>query len=136
MNFQKIATGAVIGTVFLFLVDWVWYGMLMKDQMNDSVGRPQPDFMWLIIGYLVFTFAFVTIYLNWSGGSSKVNAGMNFGMWVGLMTGIGMNLINFSVTTILSLSQTFTEGAYMIVKFVVLGIIVAFVTNKPATTRA
>jgi hypothetical protein len=136
MNFQKIAVGAIAATIFLFLMDWIWYGMLMKDNMNASTGRPEPDFMWLVIGYLVFSFAFVAIYMNWAGGSSKVNSGLNFGLWTGLMAGLGLSLIWYAVSTVMTLSQAFMEGAYTVVKFIIIGIIVAYATNKPATAKA
>lgn len=134
MKIQKLAIATVVGTVFLFLLDWLWYGMLMKDSMEMPNQRPEPDFMWLVISYIVFALAFAAIYTAWSGGSgasSKVNAGLNFGIWTGVMIGLGMNLMWFSLTTTITLSQALTDGGFTIVKYILLGIIVAYATGVP-----
>ena len=129
MKIQKLAIAALVGTVFLFLVDWVWYGMLMKDSMTIPNSRPEPDFMWLVISYIVFSVAFVSIYGAWSGGSSKVNSGLNFGLWIGIMVGLSMNLMWFSLTTTITLNQALMDSAYSIVKFILLGIVIAYVAG-------
>jgi hypothetical protein len=131
MKIQKLAIGAAAATVFLFLVDYVWYAVLMKDSMNMPNARPEPDFMWLVISYIVFSVGFVSIYGAWSGGSSKVNSGLNFGIWTGIMVGLGMNLMWYSLTTSVTLNQAFMDAAYTIVKYILVGIVVAYATGHP-----
>lgn len=135
MKIQKLAIAAVAGTVFLFLLDWLWYGMLMKDSMDMPGARPEPDFMWLVISYIVFSVAFASIYGSWSGGSSKVNAGLNFGIWVGLMVGLAMSLMWYSLSTSMTLNQSLVDAGYSIVKYILLGIVVAFATDHPGGAR-
>lgn len=130
MKIQKLAIAALVGTVFLFLIDWVWYGMLMKDSMTMPNARPEPDFMWLVISYIVFSVAFVSIYGAWNGGSNKVNSGLNFGLWIGIMVGLSMNLMWFSLTTTITLNQALMDSAYSIVKFILLGIVIAYVAGS------
>jgi len=141
MKIQKLLIATVAGTVFLFLIDWVWYGMLMKDSMVmpnarvDANGQHMPDFMWLVISYLVFSLAFVSIYGKLSGGSSKVNSGLNYGIWVGVMVGLAMNLMWYSLTTMMTMNQVLMDGAYSIVKYIILGIIVAYLSAEAAGDR-
>lgn len=135
MKIQKLAIGAIAATVVLFLLDWLWYGMIMKDSMNDTNARPEPDFMWLTISYIIFSVAFVSIYLAWSGGSSKVSAGLNFGLWTGILIGLGLNLTWFAVSTNMTLSHTFTEAVYTTVKLIIVGIVVAYATGHPGGHR-
>ncbi len=129
MKIQKLAIAAVAGTVFLFLIDWLWYGMIMKDSMSMTGARPMPDFMWLVISYIVFSVAFVSIYGSWNGGGSKVNSGLNFGLWVGLMVGLAMNLMWYATTTLVTLNQALMDSVYSIVKFILLGIVIAYVAG-------
>ncbi len=126
MNFQKLAIGTLAGTVFLFATDWVWYGIIMKDSMDMPGARPEPDFMWLIISYVIFSLAFVSIFSKWNGGGSKVNSGLNFGLWIGILGGLAMNLMWFSLTTTMTLTQALQDSAYTIVKYIILGIVVAY----------
>ena len=136
MKIQKLLIGAAAGTVFLFLLDWVWYGMIMKDSMNmpmarvDAAGQPAPDYMWLILSYIITAIAFVSIYSKWDGGSSKVNSGLNFGLWTGLLLGLGINLMWYSLSTMMTLNQVLTDAVYTIVKYILLGIIVAYLTSS------
>lgn len=126
MNFQKLAIGTLAGAAFLFLTDWLWYGIIMKDSMNMPGARPEPDFMWLIISYVIFSLAFVSIYSKWNSGGSKVSSGLNFGLWVGILGGLAMNLMWFSLTTTMTLNQALTDSVYTIVKYILLGIVVAY----------
>jgi predicted MFS family arabinose efflux permease len=136
MKIQKLAIAALVGTVFLFLVDWVWYGMLMKDSMTMPNARPEPDMMWLVLSYIVFSVAFASIYGAWNGGSSKVNSGLNFGLWIGLMVGLSMNLMWYSLTTTVTLNQALMDSVYSIVKFILLGILMAYVAGGAHGDRA
>ena len=131
MKIQNLAIAAVAGTVFLFLIDWLWYGMLMKDSMTMPDAKPEPDFMWLILSYIVFSVAFVSIYGSWSGGSSKVNAGLNFGVWIGMMVGLALSLLHYSLSTSMTLNHVLVNAGYTIVKCILLGIIVAYASGHP-----
>ena len=51
MNFQKLAIATVVGTVFLLLLDMVWYTQIMKDSMDMPNMRPEPDMMWMAVSY-------------------------------------------------------------------------------------
>ncbi|MBK9103775.1 MAG: hypothetical protein IPL92_04225 [Saprospiraceae bacterium] len=129
MNVQKLAIGTIAGAVFLLLADMVWYTQIMKDSMDMPNMRPDPDMMWMIISYVIFALAFTAIYSKWSGGGSKVNSGLNFGLWVGILGGLAMNLMWFSLSTNMTLNQALTDSVYTIVKYILLGIIVAYATG-------
>jgi hypothetical protein len=141
MKIQKLAIATVVGAVFLLLLDMVWYTMVMKDSMNmpnarvDAAGEPAPDMMWMIISYVIFALAFVSIFSKWNGGGSKVNSGLNFGLWTGVMVGLGLNLMWFSLTTMMTLSQVLTDGVYTIVKYILLGIVVAYIAGAGGGDR-
>jgi hypothetical protein len=135
MKIQKLAIATVAGAVFLLLIDMLWYTMIMKDSMNMPGMRPEPDMMWMIIGYVIFSLGFVSLYGKWNGGDSKVNSGLNFGLWTGIMIGVGMNLTWYSLSTAMTISQTLTDGAYTIVKYILLGIVVAYLSSDGGGSR-
>lgn len=129
MKIQKLAIATVVAAVVLLLLDMVWYTMVMKDSMNMPNARPEPDMMWMIISYVIFALGFVTIYSKWDGGSSPVNSGLNFGLWTGLMVGLGLNLMWYSLSTMMTLNQVLVDAAYTIVKYIVVGIVVAYLAG-------
>ncbi|MDZ4748884.1 MAG: hypothetical protein SH808_10375 [Saprospiraceae bacterium] len=141
MKIQKLAIASVVATVFLFLIDWVYYGMLMKDSMDmptarlDAAGQPAPDMMWLVISYIIFAVAFVTIYSKAAGGGSKVNEGLNFGLWTTLLVSVAMGFMWYALTTMMTLNEALMDMAYSLVKFIILGIIVAYASGIPGSDR-
>ena len=134
MNLGKLAIGAVVSTIFIFLLDYVWYMVLMKDYFTMSPdAREQPMFLWLIIGLLIFSVAFVYIYIKGAEGGTPVQQGMRFGVWAALFMWVPMNLIWYALTSTAPLNEYLVDSVYRIVQMVVLGIIVAYVTGVPGT---
>ncbi|MBP7240303.1 MAG: DUF1761 family protein [Saprospiraceae bacterium] len=129
MKIQKLAIATVVAAVVLLLLDMVWYTMVMKDSMNMPNQRPEPDMMWMIISYVISALAFVSIYSKWNGGGSPVNSGLNYGLWIGLLIGLGMNLMWYSLSTMMTLNQVLVDAAYTIVKYIVVGIVVAYIAG-------
>jgi len=130
MNLGKLAIGAVVSTIFIFLLDYVWYMVLMKED-----GREPPDFMWLIIGLLIFSVAFVHIYIKGAEAGTPVQQGMRFGIWAALIMWVPMNLIWYAVIKDHPISVYLVDCVYRLVQMVLLGIIVAYVTGVPGGSR-
>jgi len=128
MNLGKLAIGAVVSTIFIFLLDYVWYMVLMKED-------EQPDFLWLIIGLLIFSVAFVHIYIKGAEAGTPVQQGMRFGIWAALFMWIPMNLIWYAVIKDHPLNAYLIDCVYRLVQMVLLGIIVAYVTGVPGGSR-
>ena len=136
MKIQKLAIAAVVSTVFLWLIDYLWYVVLMADKMTPIPNaRPMPDMMILVLSYLIFSVAFVYIYGKGAEEGTKVSQGMKYGIWVTLLVSLSMGLMWYSLTTSPPLSQHLTEAVYGLVKYIILGILVAYLTGIPGGTR-
>jgi hypothetical protein len=133
MNTQKLLFGTVAGTVFMFLIDWLVYGYLLKGSMTIVPGyhREMPDMMWLVIGMFLFSAAFTLIYSKGVSAGTKVQQGMRFGVLVGVLVGLGLNLIWYSLQMADPLTDFLIDGAYTIVKLSLMGIVVAYATGTP-----
>ena len=97
--------------------------------------RPEPDMVWMVISYIITALAFAAIYSKWSGGGSKVNSGLNYGLWIGLFAGLGMNLMWYSLVTTMTLNQTLIESVYTLVKYMIVGIAVAYAYGMGSGVR-
>ena len=133
MNLGKLAIGAVVSTIFIFLLDFVWYGILMKDNAPSPDMRPEPLFLWLIIGTFIFSVAFVYIYIKGAEGGTPVQQGMRFGVWAALFMWVPMNLFWYALMSTGELNDYLVDSVYRIVQMVVLGILVAYVTGVPGS---
>lgn len=127
MNIQKLLVPAAAAFVFLFLIDYLFYGVIMADAMSGaSYMRPDgPDYLWLGISYLVFSLGFVTLYTKSAGSGSKMSEGINYGIWITVLVSVAAGFMWYSLSTMMTLSEAIMDMGYSLVKFIILGIIVA-----------
>lgn len=136
MNVQKLLIAIVVSTVFQFLLDYLWYGMIMMDNMTPMPNaRTEPDMMWLILSYIIFSLAFVYIYTKGVEHDTKLNQGMKYGIWVTILTSVAMGFLWHGLTTSPPLSERLMDMGYSLVKYILLGILVAYATGLPGGTR-
>jgi hypothetical protein len=93
MNIKRYALAVVAVFTFIFLFEWVWHGILLKDmyQKTMSVWRPEADmkqffpFMMLTQAAvaLILTFVFTRHYEG-----KGLGEGLRFGTYMGLLLGI------------------------------------------------
>ncbi len=134
MKPEKLVLAVVVAAVFMFLMDWIWYGMLMKDYFSVMPGaKPMPDMMWLILGIVIFSFAFVSIYAKGVSGGTPVGEGARYGLWITLLVFVPMGFIYYSMLTYAPLTEYLVDMVYRAIQLVIMGILVAYVTGLPAT---
>ncbi len=95
MDAKKFAIASVAGGVMLFLLGFVFYGLLLSEffgaNMTPGVGKDMPDMVPLILGELVLA-AFLTVILSRWSGITSFGAGARAGALLGLLLGLGLNL--------------------------------------------
>ncbi len=130
MKIQKIAIAAVVAAVFMFLTDWLWFGMLMKDSMTPIPNaRPEPLMVWLALGMLIYSFAFAYIFVAGRGSGSAIAEGARFGFWATLFAWIPMGFVWYGLTSGAPMSEYLTEDVFRLVQMVIMGIIVGYMTG-------
>ncbi len=105
---------------------------LMEGHEGTATGvwKEVPDHLHLIIGCIIFAFAFSTIYSKLSGGEHSLSHGAQFGCWVGVMLGFGEGVINLGVGNFSDLTGTIIGGVLSIVFYVVMGVCASLVYGK------
>jgi hypothetical protein len=95
--------------------------------------KETPDMMWMIIGDVLLALGFVVLYTKAAGSGSKMSEGINFGIWAAVFVSISMNVMWYSLSTNLTMNQVFMESAYGIVKFCLLGVVVAHLVTSDSS---
>jgi hypothetical protein len=137
MNAQKLLAGTLAGFVFLFLLDFLLYGVLLTDvlTMDATCWRPMPDWPYIIAGLLIVMFCFTYIYMKGvDPAGTKSQQGIRFGVLFGILMGFGVNLIMYSLLVNAALNDTLIDGVVTIVRFSLAGIVVAYATGLPKGT--
>ena len=125
MNMQKMLICTAVGTIFLFVIDYVWYGLLMTDYSDSmaEIMREAPLFLWLLIAYVIFSFVFCYLYPVDAGGG--IMGGVRYGVLIGLLAFVSLSLTRYAVETTGTLSVWLIDAVYSLVKVGLLGAIVA-----------
>lgn len=128
----------LVAAVWGFLGGWVLWGMIgdpmLKDHMVTSgLMKEMPDMVMLLIGCIIVGFAFSNMYSKWARGTHGVSHGAQFGIWTGVLIGLGGGLIDHATSNILDLSGSIMNGIIYIVHFAIMGILVSLVFGKSNT---
>jgi hypothetical protein len=130
MKLGKILISTVVVTVIMFLTDWLWYGMIMKNSSTPIPNaRPEMQYTWMIFGMLIYSFAFSYIFSQGRGSGSSVSEGARFGMWATLLAWIPMGFVWYGLTSTMPLSEYLTNDVFRLVQMMVLGIVAAYLTD-------
>jgi hypothetical protein len=94
MDTTKLLTGTLAGTVTSFIVGFLTFGLLLKDYAAanhmDGFTKDPPDYLWLVIGHVVFAFLVTYIFLKWAGISTAVS-GAKAAFIIGILFSLGIN---------------------------------------------
>jgi hypothetical protein len=109
---------------------------LMEGHEGTATGvwKETPDHLHLILGCVIFAFAFSTIYSKLSGEHS-LSHGAKFGLAVAIMLGFGEGVINLGVANFSDLTGTIISGVLSIVFYVVMGVLASLVYGKLSSSE-
>ena len=124
MNTQKMLICTVVGTLFLFIIDYLWYGLIMIGYYEGlaDIMRQTPLFLWLVIAYVIFSYVFCHLFPTGDGGG--VMGGIRYGVMIGLIAYVSYLLIRHATETPGSLSMWLVDSVYNVIKVATLGAIV------------
>jgi hypothetical protein len=130
MKLGKIAITAVVLAVFMFLTDWLWFGMLMKDSMTPIPNaRTEYLYVWMGLGMLIYGFAFAYIFVMGRGSGSAVSEGVRFGFWATLFAWVPMGFVWYGLTSATPMSEYLTEDVFRLVQMMIMGIMAGYLTT-------
>ncbi len=90
---MKLILSTIIGGIVLFILGWVFYGMLFMKFMEEAyknIMRPETDMkLWAIaVANLLQAFFLAWIYPKGYKGGSPAKEGFMFGIYFGLLTSV------------------------------------------------
>jgi len=126
MTAKNRILATLVGFVVLFLLGWLFYGLLLMDFYANNVGsasgvmREEAEMVWwaLILGNLFQAYLLVYIFGNWANVTS-FQEGMKAGAIIGLIIGLAFNLSMFGTSNIMNLTAALVDP---VVSAVMMGI--------------
>lgn len=125
----------IITAIWGFFGGWLLWGIIGDPMLVDHVVtaglmKEMPDMGPLAIGCLIVGFAFSTLYSKWAQDTHAFPQGIQFGIWIGILIGLGGGLIDHSTSNLLDLSGTIINAIIYVVHFVIMGILANLVYKK------
>ncbi len=126
----------IVAAVWSFMGGFFLWGILAENFMAGHMGtatgvmKDPPDFAILAIGCLIQGLAFSTIFRNWGADKYTTSDGLKYGFWVGILAGLGNNIIDYATSNMLDMTGALVNGLIYIVFFCIMGFLVGLVYNK------
>lgn len=123
-------------SLWSFFGGYFLWGIMVAPLLEGHVGRAMgvwrdsPNYIHLFLGCFIFAFAFSTIYSRLYGIGHPLFRGVVFGVWVGVLLGLGGGLISLGVTDFTDLTGTLINGVFTMAFYIVMGVLANFAYNN------
>ena len=134
MNVKKFFLAALAGFVVQFLLGGLWHMVIMGskyDELLAHVSRETPNMGFIAVGVLVLSILMAYMYPHGYKGGPPVKEGMKFGIIIGILWVIPLQLI-FVGASNYPLGVVFLE-LWHVVEQAIGGIVIALVYGNEAS---
>jgi len=129
---KKVLVGAIVVFVVLEVLDFLIHGVILTSSYSATpdIWRPDMmDVMWVLhIVKIVIAFFFALIFSKGYEGKGVVE-GIRYGLYVGIMMGVGMAYGTYTMIAISS-ALAFQWFLFSVFEYIIAGIGVAMVYGK------
>ena len=140
MNIQKLTFAAIASFIVMFGLGGAWHMAIMQDWymahvgLAGNTGRPEPILWCIMLGTFMVAFIMSLIYPRFAE-SNKVMGGIKFGLLMGFMAFVPLEVILYGATTIFSKSIVIMDAAFQTVNGALGGIVIAFIYGDSAVKK-
>jgi hypothetical protein len=98
MNTGRYVIGSIVVFVVLFILDYLFHDVLLASfyAANAACMRPEPYWLAIILGELIFAFGFCFIFLKGYEGKGCAE-GVRYGLYVGVAFLISSSMVSYAV---------------------------------------
>ena len=137
MTAKKRVLATLAGTVSMFLLGWILYGMLLMDFFASNMGsasnvmRADEDMIFwaLIIGNVFQAYLLVYIFSKW-GDIKSFGSGLKAGATIGLILAFGIDLVMYATTNSMNLTGTLVDPFVVMVMMGITGGVIGAMLGK------
>lgn len=129
---------AFAGSVTLFLLGWIIWGMVFMDffqeHSNPGITKPDAEMNLGVVyaGNLLLAWIMSSLYGKWASGNYTPISGIKFGSWFGLFVGTGLGLVQMGTSNLMDAEGHVLEAVLELVYHAIVGLVIALVYRKIA----
>ena len=125
MNIKNFLIAGIVGGIVDFLLGWVLYGMLFRDQFPGEM----PNMLFIFLGCMTFGFFVSYIFTLWAA-ITNFTEGMKAGAIIGLFTALMSNFFMRSNSMEVDYKNMLLDIVISIVMGAIVGASVAYINGK------
>jgi hypothetical protein len=136
MTAQQRILATLAGTIVSFFMGYLMYAVLMADFFMDNSGSASgvmktDDMVWwaLILGNMSMAYLLVYIFGKWANISS-FSGGIAAGAMVGLLIGLGFDMIGFATSNIMNMKAALVDPFVFSIMMAVTGGVIGWVLGR------
>lgn len=132
MKTSTIVSG-IAGGIFLWLAGFIFYGMMDGTAAYESEGMrammkgENMDMLMLLLGHLIIGIFAAMIFNKWTRGAYSWRMGLEFGLILGVIPAVGMNMIWYSVSSGMSGMGHVVDGIFNLIAYAITGVVISLV---------
>jgi hypothetical protein len=133
---KSILISGLVGAVVFYLLNMLFYAFsgVMDAYATDggaAISRGEnPLHIHLILGHLVMGIFLAQIYSKWTRGTHSFSQGAQLGALLGVVFGVGLNLIWFATSSFMTSTGHIIDAAWQIIALGITCGVIAIVMNK------
>jgi len=114
MDTKKFLTGTLVGGIAFFFIGYLFYGVALMgffaQHSGGGPGKSMEEMVWwaLILGNMAQGALLTYIFIKWANISSFA-AGASAAATIGLLIGLGMNMIRFATSNAFDLTASLAD---------------------------
>ncbi len=138
---QNLAA-TLVAAITMFVLGFLIWGVATVDFFEKhtitNVMKDPPDFPLLILSNLLASFALSSIYGKWARGYHSAAGGFQYGIWIGIFTGLGIGLLWYATATLNDLTGQLVEAVLEVIYYGIIGMVIALMykATQPKTPNA
>jgi hypothetical protein len=137
MTAKNRVIATLAGTVSLFLLGWIFYGMLLMGFYEQNAGtatgvmRGETDMVWwaLILGDMFQAYFLVYVFSKWENISS-FGDGFKAGATLGLILSLGFNLVMYATSNMMNLTASLVDCIVGMIMMGITGGVIGMIIGK------
>ncbi len=137
MDSKKRIMATLAGFVTLFLLGWIFYGMLLVDFFAANSGtatgvmRSDTEMVWwaLVVGNVLQAYLLVYIFSKWTN-ITTFGDGLKAGITIGLILGFGFDLTMYGTTNMMNLTGALVDPLVVAGMFGLTGGVIGMVLGR------
>ena len=133
MDIKKILLSTIGAGVVMFLISYLWHGMLMSDLYMSDQNLAEPNIMLLGGSYMILALLMAYIYPKGIEGTSKIGNGIKFGIVAGLIWILPHSLVLQAVSQGAGFNLILIDSAWHMVEQACGGIVIAMIYGIPSS---